>query len=109
MKKKIVLLPQPIEAEAVEVLEKGNTHVLTANEPKPEIVGPLLKEAKAVVLRTGIKITRELLAYPNELMMISRTGAGVDNVDIPAATEQGSSSPPASASIPHRWSNTHWP
>ncbi len=48
-----------------------------------------MKEARAIVLRTGIKMTRELLAYPNELMMISRTGAGVDNVDIPAATEQG--------------------
>ena len=88
-KKKIVLLPQPIEAEAVQVLEKGNAHLLTASEPKPEIVGPLMKEAQAIVLRTGIKMTRELLAYPNELMMISRTGAGVDNVDIPAATEKG--------------------
>jgi D-3-phosphoglycerate dehydrogenase len=34
-------------------------------------------------------MTRELFAYPNKLMMISRTGAGVDNVDIPAATEKG--------------------
>lgn len=89
MKKKIVLLPQPIEAEAIEVLKKGNTQLLAAAEPKPEIVGPLMKEASAVVLRTGIKMTRELLAYPNELMMISRTGAGFDNVDIPAATEKG--------------------
>ncbi|OHE26568.1 MAG: hypothetical protein A3J94_08245 [Syntrophus sp. RIFOXYC2_FULL_54_9] len=88
-KKNIVLLPQPIEAEAVEVLERGNAQLVMAGEPKPEIVGPLMKEARAVVLRTGIKMTRELLAYPNELMMISRTGAGVDNVDIPAATEKG--------------------
>lgn len=84
-----VLLPQPIEAEAVEILEKSNVRLLKAGEPKPEIVGPLMKEAQAVVLRTGIRMTRELLAYPNELMMISRTGAGVDNVDIPAATEKG--------------------
>ena len=84
-----VLLPQPIEAEAVGVLEKNGVRLITASAPKPEIVGPLMKKARAIVLRTGIKITRELLAYPNELMMISRTGAGVDNVDIPAATEQG--------------------
>ena len=84
-----VLLPQPIEAEAVGVLEKNGVRLITASAPKPEIVGPLMKEARAIVLRTGIKMTRELLAYPNELMMISRTGAGVDNVDIPAATEQG--------------------
>ncbi len=84
-----VLLPQPIEAEAVAVLEARGLRLITASAPKPEIVGPLMKEARAIVLRTGIKVTRELLAYPNELMMISRTGAGVDNVDIPAATAQG--------------------
>ncbi len=50
----IVLLPQPIEAEAMEVLEKGNAHLLTAKEPKPEIVGPLLKEARAVIDREEV-------------------------------------------------------
>jgi D-3-phosphoglycerate dehydrogenase len=84
-----VLLPQPIEAEAVGVLENKGVRLITASAPKPEIVGPLMKEARAIVLRTGIKVSRELLAYPNGLMTISRTGAGVDNVDIPAATEQG--------------------
>ena len=84
-----VLLPQPIEAEAVEILEKSSVRLLKAGEPKAEIVGPLMKEAQAVVLRTGIRMTRELLSYPNELMMNSRTGAGVDNVDIQAATEKG--------------------
>ena len=84
-----VLLPQPIEKEALDVLDENGDEVVTAGEPKSEIVGPLMKDAQAIVLRTGIKITRELLAYPNDLMMISRTGAGVDNVDIPAATEKG--------------------
>ena len=88
-KKMNVLLPQPIEDEAVRILEKNHVHWVTAGEPKPAIVGPLLKGAQAIILRTGITLTRELLSYPNDLMMISRTGAGVDNVDIPAATEQG--------------------
>lgn len=88
-KKMQVLLPQPIEAEAVGVLEKNGVQLLRASAPRPEIVGPLMNEAQAIVLRTGIRVTRELLAYPNDLMMISRTGAGVDNVDIPAATKCG--------------------
>jgi D-3-phosphoglycerate dehydrogenase len=88
MMKKNVLLPQPIEDEAVRILEKNHVHWVTAGQPRPEIVGPLMKEAQAIILRTGIKVTRELLSCPNKLMMISRTGAGVDNVDIPAATEQ---------------------
>lgn len=88
-KKMKVLLPQPIEAEAVAVLERNDVQVITAPQPKPEIVGPLLQEAQAIVLRTGITVTRELLSHPNALMTISRTGAGVDNVDLEAATEQG--------------------
>ena len=84
-----VLLPQPIEAEALSVLEKNGIGVMKASAPKPEIVGPLMKQARRSSFGTGIKVTRELLAYPNDLMMISRTGAGVDNVDIPAATEKG--------------------
>ena len=69
--------------------KRTRVHWVTAGEPKPAVVGPLMKGAQAIILRTGITMTRELLAYPNDLMMISRTGAGVDNVDIPAATEQG--------------------
>lgn len=88
-KKMRVLLPQPIEKEALDVLNENGDEVVIAAEPKPETVGPLMKDAQAIVLRTGIKITRELLAYPNGLMTISRTGAGVDNIDIPAATEKG--------------------
>jgi D-3-phosphoglycerate dehydrogenase len=83
-----VLLPQPIEDEAIGVLEKNGIRCITAGEPKPEVVGPLMDGAQAIVLRTGIRITRELLSQPNDLMMISRTGAGVDNVDLPAATEK---------------------
>jgi len=84
-----VLLPQPIEREALDILAANRLDVITAAEPKPGIVGPLMKDAQAIVLRTGIKITRELLAHPNDLMTISRTGAGVDNVDLAAATEKG--------------------
>lgn len=86
---KNVLLPQPIEDEAMRILEKNEIHWVTAGEPKPAVVGPLMKGAQAIILRTGITMTRELLSCPNDLMMISRTGAGIDNVDIPAATEQG--------------------
>ena len=89
MKDKLVLLPQPIEDEAVSVLSEAGLELVTASEPKPEIVAPLLKGAKAIVLRTGIKITRELMENADELLTISRTGAGVDNVDLDAATEKG--------------------
>ena len=89
MEEKLVLLPQPVEEEAVTVLRAAGLKTVTAPAPKPEAVAPLLKGAKAIVLRTGIKITRDLLEKADDLLTISRTGAGVDNVDLEAATEKG--------------------
>ena len=77
-----VLLPQPIEDEAIAILERAGLPWVKAAAPKPEIVGPLLADAQAVVLRTGIKFTRELLAYPNELLTISRTGAEIGRAHV---------------------------
>ena len=84
----IVLLPQPIESEAIALLEKNNCNVITAPDPKPETVLPLIKDAHGLILRTGISITRDLIAAADELLVISRTGGGLDNVDVAAATEK---------------------
>ena len=83
-----VLLPQPIETEAVSLLEKKNCIVTSAPDPKPETVLPLLKDAHGLILRTGITISRELIENADELLVISRTGGGLDNVDVSAATEK---------------------
>lgn len=84
-----VLLPQPIEPEALAMLEKAGCQVITAENPRPETVLPLLRQAEGIILRTGITLTRELIAAAENLKVISRTGGGVDNVDVEAATEHG--------------------
>jgi len=83
-----VLLPQPIETEAISLLEKGDCVVTTAPDPKPETVLPLLKGVHGLILRTGITLSRELIETADELLVISRTGGGLDNVDVKAATEK---------------------
>jgi D-3-phosphoglycerate dehydrogenase len=84
-----VLLPQPIEPEAIALFEQADCTVVVAADPKPETVIPLIKDAQGLILRTGINITRELLAAADELLVIARTGGGLDNVDVTAATEKG--------------------
>jgi D-3-phosphoglycerate dehydrogenase / 2-oxoglutarate reductase len=84
-----VLLPQPIEPEAVALLEEKNCTIVTAVDPKPETVLPLIKDAHGLILRTGITMTRDLLAEAGRLLVIARTGGGLDNVDVEAATEMG--------------------
>jgi len=85
---KRVLLPEPIQPEAVEILEKAGCEIVHSPDKSPETVIPLMKGVQGIVLRTGIKMTRELLSHADELGIISRTGAGFDNVDVEAASEK---------------------
>jgi D-3-phosphoglycerate dehydrogenase / 2-oxoglutarate reductase len=86
---KRILLPQPIEEEAMKLLRKVGHEIILAPDTKLETLQPLMKGVHAVILRTGIKMTRELMNHADDLWVISRTGAGVDNVDVVAATERG--------------------
>jgi len=89
MRPRRVLLPQPIEEEATELLKEAGCEVILSPDTKPETLQPLIKGVQAVILRTGIQMTREWMDQADDLWIISRTGAGVDNVDVPAATERG--------------------
>lgn len=88
-KSKRILLPQPIEKEAMELLNESGFEIVLSPDVKPETVQPLLKGVQGIILRTGIRMTRELMSRADDLRVISRTGAGVDNVDVQAATEMG--------------------
>ncbi len=84
-----VLLPQPIEKEAHDYLLDNNFEVVVCSKCEHDEVAEKIADAEAVVLRTGIKITRDLMERGKKLKTISRTGAGVDNVDLDAATDAG--------------------
>jgi D-3-phosphoglycerate dehydrogenase len=62
-------------------------HQLTAEErPRlPEI----LAEYDALVVRSSTQVTADLMKAGGKLKVVGRAGIGVDNVDVPAATELG--------------------
>jgi D-3-phosphoglycerate dehydrogenase len=43
----------------------------------------------ALIIRSGTKVTAEVLAHATNLRVIGRAGIGVDNVDVDAATKRG--------------------
>jgi D-3-phosphoglycerate dehydrogenase len=86
---KRILLTHSIEPEAIELIRRAGVEVLVSPAPKAEAVIPLMRGVQGIILRTGILMTRELMGHADDLWVISRTGAGVDNVDIGAATEMG--------------------
>lgn len=73
----------------MEILKEAGYGIILSPDTRSETIQPLMKGVQAVILRTGIKMTQELMRYADDLWVISRTGAGVDNVDVPAATERG--------------------
>jgi D-3-phosphoglycerate dehydrogenase len=48
-----------------------------------------LAEASAVLVRSATRIDAEAIAAAPQLKVVARAGVGLDNVDIPAATEAG--------------------
>ena len=48
-----------------------------------------IKDADALVIRSGTKVTAELIAAAPRLKVVGRAGTGLDNVDIPAASKRG--------------------
>ena len=74
--------------EELEILEKLDCQVVQAVCKTEEETIVACRDAHAV-LNTSAKITRRVIAELKEALVICRYGIGVDNVDIPAATEHG--------------------
>ncbi|MGB3691168.1 MAG: phosphoglycerate dehydrogenase [Spirulinaceae cyanobacterium] len=55
----------------------------------PEELVKTIPEYDALMIRSGTKVTQEVIEASNNLKIIGRAGVGVDNINIPAATRQG--------------------
>ena len=70
---------------------KAQSDAVLINKPgiKEDELATIVGDADAMVVRSGVKITRAVLANPGRLKIIARAGVGVDNIDLDAATEKG--------------------
>jgi D-3-phosphoglycerate dehydrogenase / 2-oxoglutarate reductase len=83
---KKVLLSEPIDEAGMRVLQ-GKAEIIVSPDPSNDTVGRLIPDAEALVLRTATQVTREMIQKAPRLKVISRTGGGLNNVDVEAATE----------------------
>lgn len=81
-----ILLSEPIDEAGRSVLE-GKAEVVVSPDPSEQSVGRLLQDADALIVRTATQVTREMIEGAGRLKVISRTGGGLNNVDIEAATD----------------------
>jgi D-3-phosphoglycerate dehydrogenase len=55
----------------------------------PDQLAAALGDCVGLVVRSATKATKEIIASGKSLRVIGRAGAGVDNIDVPAATAKG--------------------
>ncbi len=83
-----VLVSDPLSEEGLRLLE-AHAQVDVRTGLSPEELARIIPPYDALIVRSGTRVTREVLAAAENLKVIARAGVGVDNIDIDAATEYG--------------------
>lgn len=85
-----VIVADKISDIGIEYLQnQKDLETVVAIGSTPEQIIELAKDASAIIVRSETKVTAEVMAAAKDLKAVGRAGVGVDNIDIPAATERG--------------------
>ncbi|HET9858953.1 MAG TPA: NAD(P)-dependent oxidoreductase [Nocardioidaceae bacterium] len=83
-----ILLASPIDPKAVRSLRRSHdVHQLSTTEP-----GELARAAadrEAVVLRSGVVLSSDIMTAAPDLKLVVRAGSGLDNIDVDHARRRG--------------------
>jgi D-3-phosphoglycerate dehydrogenase / 2-oxoglutarate reductase len=82
-----ILVAEPLSPAGIELLQsqKGWTTIVSS----PKEYACHLADADALVVRSAVQVTADVLAKAPKLRVIGRAGVGTDNVDLEAATAAG--------------------
>ena len=83
-----VLVSDKLALEGIEILKKVAEVDVITGLPEDELCGTI-GDYDALVIRSGTTVTAKVLEAAKKLRIIGRAGVGVDNVDVPVATEKG--------------------
>ena len=85
-----VLVTDPISEEGIKILkaEQGVQVDIETKLTKEQLIEKI-KDYDALIIRSETQVTREVIEAGKNLKIVGRAGVGIDNVDVPAATEKG--------------------
>src|SRR5262245_47000187 len=72
-----------------EMLADGGPDVVVVDSTNADELKQVLHGARALWVRTPERVTADVLDAGKDLVVVSTSGFGTDNIDIPAATERG--------------------
>jgi D-3-phosphoglycerate dehydrogenase len=82
-----ILVAEPLAPAGIELLKAQPGWEVIVSDPKG--YAEHLAHADALIVRSAVKVNKDVLAKAPKLRVIGRAGVGVDNVDINAATSAG--------------------
>jgi D-3-phosphoglycerate dehydrogenase len=85
-----ILVTEPLAPQGMEVLSRApELQVDVRLGLKPADLKAVIGDYHGIVVRSGTKVTADLLEAARNLKVIGRAGIGVDNVDVAAASKNG--------------------
>jgi D-3-phosphoglycerate dehydrogenase len=84
-----ILVTDPLSAQGIARLERAGFEVHVKPKLSKEELLTEIRDADALIVRSGTKVTAEVIAAGDRLKVIGRAGSGLDNVDVQAATKRG--------------------
>src|SRR5689334_19559069 len=88
LSKPIVLIAEELSPATIDALGP-DFEVRNVDGASREALLPALADVDAVLIRSATKMDAEAIAAARNLKVIARAGVGLDNVDVPAATQAG--------------------
>lgn len=83
-----VLVSDSIDPAGIEILSQVAQVDVKTGLP-PEELARIIPEYDALMIRSGTRVTQEVIEAGRQLKIIGRAGVGVDNVDVDTATRKG--------------------
>ena len=83
-----VLVSDPIDQSGLDILAQV-AQVDVKTKLSPDELVQLIPNYDALMIRSGTKVTSDVIEAASQLKIIGRAGVGVDNVDVTSATRRG--------------------
>jgi len=84
-----VLVSDKLSDQGVKILKDAGLTVDVNTKLSPQELLQVIPNYEGLVVRSGTKVTKEVLAAAAKLKVVGRAGSGLDNVDLEEATRRG--------------------
>lgn len=74
---------------SLQLLEDADDIEIVHTSPRTKFVREHIRTANAIIARDDVELSREIIELGENLQVIGRVGAGLEGIDIDAATERG--------------------